>query len=376
LGAVLLFPRDFQINGPIRKIQAGLNANTQNPDIPTGNVFSNVGHTFENLGTSVDYYYDANDPLQNPNVGQGSLGINEEDLVSPNLDCGEQEPCDPCPKAIVDEWKEDFYENQAEWTIKKALLPTLTNQVAIEQTKSAIHKLRLAMNRDGGRVLRNLEQDTVSIQVDSILHWLALLQTYQTDLQLAKHHFFTGNSAEFVQTWHRLETEHDLTGEQEAELNRLGEVFDMLENELSQGFTLNNLPESSIENLILKTQICDEAAFLSEILLWRNGIRVETNCSGNGERSKPNGHIIAETVTPIQLLPNPVDNLLTIKFEESSTGNLQITNQYGRIIYTSDIFAQNEALIINTAAYSSGIYFVVFRIDGVLPQFCKFIVKH
>lgn len=376
LGAVLLFPRDFQINGPIRKIQAGLNANTQNPDIPTGNVFSNVGHTFENLGTSVDYYYDANDPLQNPNVGQGSLGINEEDLVSPNLDCGEQEPCDPCPKAIVDEWKEDFYENQAEWTIKKALLPTLTNQVAIEQTKSAIHKLRLAMNRDGGRVLRNLEQDTVSIQVDSILHWLALLQTYQTDLQLAKHHFFTGNSAEFVQTWHRLETEHDLTGEQEAELNRLGEVFDMLENELSQGFTLNNLPESSIENLILKTQICDEAAFLSEILLWRNGIRVETNCSGNGERSKPNGHIIAETVTPIQLLPNPVDNLLTIKFEESSTGNLQITNQYGRIIYTSDIFAQNEALIINTAAYSSGIYFVVFRIDGGLPQFCKFIVKH
>jgi hypothetical protein len=232
------------------------------------------------------------------------------------------------------------------------------------------------MNRDGGRVLRNLEQDTVSIQVDSILHWLALLQTYQTDLQLAKHHFFTGNNAEFVQTWHRLETEHDLTGEQEAELNRLGEVFDMLENELSQGFTLNNLPESSIENLILKTQICDEAAFLSEILLWRNGIRVETNCSGSGERSKPNGHIIAETVTPIQLLPNPVDNLLTIKFEESSTGNLQITNQYGRIIYTSDIFAQNEALIINTAAYSSGIYFVVFRIDGGLPQFCKFIVKH
>jgi len=372
----IVFPSDFQIKGSIRKRQAGRGHNSSMPDIPTGNVFSAVGYTFENLGASVDYYYDTNDPLQNPNVGFGFVNIFDIEIPASNPDCDEPEPCDPCPKAIEDEWKESFYENQTEWTIKKALLPTLTNPTVVEQTKSDIHNLRLDMNRDGSRILRNLEQDTVSIQVDSILHWLTLLQTYQTDLQLAKHYFFTGNSVAFEQIWQRLESNHELSEGQETELNRLGEVFDVLENELSQGYSLNKLPQSAIENLILKTQTCDEAAFLSESVLWRNGIRAETNCNGNEERAKHEGQVNLAKGNPIQLIPNPANNQLNIKFKEVSTGHFQVINQYGRVIYNGDIFAQNAALTINTVQYPNGIYFVAFRLDGSLPQCLKLIIQH
>jgi hypothetical protein len=370
------FPRDFQINGSIRKIQAGRTADADIPDIPTGNVFSDVGYTFENLGASVDYYYDENAPLQNPNVGFGFVNIFDIEIPVSNPDCGEPEPCDPCPKAMEDEWKEDFYAHQTEWTIKKALLPTLTDPTAIEHTKSAIHKSRLAMNQVGGRVLRNLEQDTVSIQVDSILHWLALLQTYQTNLQLAKHYFFNGNHVAFAQTWNRLETDYELTEKQETELNRLGEVFDVLENEFSQGYSLNKLPQSTIENLLLKIQTCDEAAFLSESILWRNGIRAETNCNGNEEREKQNIQSNLGGGKQIQLLPNPVDNQLTVKLQVGTAGQIQVVNQYGRVIYSADIFVQNEVLTINTAQFPSGVYFMAFRLEGNLPQCHKFIVQH
>jgi len=232
----------------------------------------------------------------------------------------------------------------------------------------------------GGRFqdLRTQCTDTSNraLGIDSILYWLALLQTYQTDLQLAKHHFFTGNSAEFVQIWHRLETEHDLTGEQEAELNRLGEVFDMLENELSQGFTLNNLPESSIENLILKTQICDEAAFLSEILLWRNGIRIETTCNGGEERTKPDEQVISQNDNSVQLFPNPAANQLTVQFKKGTTGRVQIHNQIGRIVYSTSILDTNESVIINTLPFPNGIYFVAFRLHDSLPKSRKLIIQH
>jgi hypothetical protein len=205
---------------------------------------------------------------------------------------------------------------------------------------------------------------------------LALLQTYQTNLQLAKHYFFNGNHVAFAQTWNRLETDYELTEKQETELNRLGEVFDVLENEFSQGYSLNKLPQSTIENLLLKIQTCDEAAFLSKSILWRNGIRAETNCNGNEEREKQNIQSNLGGGKQIQLLPNPVDNQLTVKLQVGTAGQIKVVNQYGRVIYSADIFVQNEVLTINTAQFPSGVYFMAFRLEGNLPQCHKFIVQH
>jgi len=82
-----------------------------------------------------------------------------------------------------------FSEKRSAWQNETAELPNITDSLLLIQKREDIRNLRLEMNYYGEKVLRNYDQDTVAIQVDSIIHWLQLVQTYPTELRLARHYF-------------------------------------------------------------------------------------------------------------------------------------------------------------------------------------------
>jgi hypothetical protein len=152
------------------------------------------------------YFYDnSSAPRQDPEAGLGAIGIVERPSLDPNENCITAPPsCDfPCPPDEVAPWKEAFYESRLAWKAQQALLPGLTDSLAREETKAAILTHRQAMNRYGNQILTQFSQDTVQVQVDSILHWLQLMETYVTDLRLAKHYFFSGRLFHCATSWIR-----------------------------------------------------------------------------------------------------------------------------------------------------------------------------
>lgn len=55
--------------------------------------------------------------------------------------------------------------------------------------------------------------------------------------------------------------------------------------------------------------------------------------------------------------PNPVDNILNVKFNEPFNGLLKITSVDGKVIYSSEVQGQDN-LIINTSLINSGVYLI------------------
>ncbi|MGB0424418.1 MAG: T9SS type A sorting domain-containing protein, partial [Flavobacteriales bacterium] len=58
----------------------------------------------------------------------------------------------------------------------------------------------------------------------------------------------------------------------------------------------------------------------------------------------------------IDLFPNPIINLLTVKFEHSNEISISIYNVYGKEVYQNVTFGGSSS--ISTITWSSGIYFV------------------
>jgi hypothetical protein len=374
-------PIDFQVkSGSIRSIQAGRLANPNNPDIPTGNVFSEVSFTFENNGGLLNYYYlsNINHPFQDPDhvFGLGSFGIVPKDLTIPNLECDDPIPCYDCTEEWEEGLKQKFHENHSEWVAKKALLQTLSGPAEIEAVQKEISALRLAMNMDAGNILRNYEQDTIGITVDSIVHWLALTQTYQTDLRLAKHHFFNSNYTAFETLWSNLTAENTLNVAQAAEVARLDSMFIYLKDQFNQGYSLNNLPDVAINFLTSNTLQCDEAAYLSEILLWRNGVRIDLDCNPVGERQLRHQYSKRENEKWISGYPNPVNEEFILVLGTNNPGTVQVYDQFSRRVFHLAFGAETQNLPINTSRFNSGVYFVEVRNKGERPQQLKFVVQH
>jgi hypothetical protein len=376
---LLGLPSDFQVkSGSIKKIQAGRMANQDNPDIPTGNVFSESGFTFENNGSAVDYYFlkDPNNPLQDPSVALGWVGINEEPLNTANPDCGTPEPCDPCPKELVDEWKERFLQNRAQWMEKKAVFSTLTNVGDIEKEAKAISNLRLAMNMDAGRILRNYEQDTVSINVDSIVQWLILTQTYQTDISLAKHYFFNGNYEAFEHLWAKIPLDYHPAEVLYLEFERLGRIFNYLQNLDHEVISLNKLPAEAITFLKDHTDVCDEAAYLSEIILWRNGVRVNLDCAHAEERGYEETKTTIQNRSDLNGYPNPAGNEFILDWAGEQPDWVRVFDQFGRNVCDTPIVNDQKNLAIATGHFNNGIYFILAQGAGSIPRSLTFIVQH
>ena len=99
------------------------------------------------------------------------------------------------------------------------------------------------------------------------------------------------------------------------------------------------------------------------IKLYPNGLDIPTSTTEIAFK-KPNFHIF----------PNPVSNLLTIKFPEATTGQVQLINAQGQIMTTENIsFLQMYQ--INLQSYPTGFYVVkVMTKQGIINS--QTIIKH
>jgi len=365
-------PADFKVllGGSIKPIQASQGAGGVLR--PTGNVFSGTLYTFVNDGMPVTYYYyDApGAPLENPDGGalgqNGAEGIIKQALNEPNDICNPvvtPQTCEPCPAQVLEVWKEDFYQNRSTWVTKKEGLPLINNPVLLEEEEAAIGRLRLEMNKDGGNILRNYVQDTTVIEVDSILVWLALLETYATDYRLARHYFFTENYTAFDALWPQIETKYDLDPFTELEYRRLDTVFALIRHELLTAGDLSQLSSKAADQLKVTSNTCDEAGYLCQAILWRNGIDFNPECEVEKKRivQKPAKESV---IKPAQLnvYPNPAKTTLTISYAEiNQSAQLRLINLRGQVVYQQVLPIHTQQVIIPVNHLSPGIYYAELR---------------
>jgi hypothetical protein len=348
---------------------------------PTGNRFSDTDHTFNNLGPIVNYLFFIGDYFQDPDIGaNAATGIIAETSNEENENCPDLQPCDfPCndPQLLV-QWKNDFYNNRTDWIANKQLLSTLTNPRDIEETESEITRLRQMMNQDGKRVLLEYSLDTVIIETDSLIHWMGLIETYPLDLQLARHYFFQGDYVTFNQIMGALPTKFSLGTEQQTEVDDLQDVYDVLQPQLSTGVALYNLPETAPDQLELLAPYCDEAGYLAQVVLWRNGIVVATDCLTVGSRSFEQTVTVPSNEDSVfRLTPNPSKTTVEITFVNSNEeGIVRIYNNQGQLVDSRRRSLGNSRLPITTTDYPSGIYFVEYISSHNKREFQKLIITH
>jgi hypothetical protein len=278
----------------------------------------------------------------------------------------------------VDVWKTRFHQNRQQWVTKKAAFPYITDEFQRAAEADTIKRLRIAMNQDGSRVLMQYSLDTTGIEVDSLTHWLALIETYPADLRLARHHFFSGAYTAFDNLWGQIPSKYDLGEGAEDEFERLGAVYDTLRTQLQTGGRLDQLPAPMIEALRTWASDCDEPGFLSEVILWRNGIEQSPDCSGGG--SRPTSSI---TTPPdakqgvVKVYPNPVKNTLNIEYPLLSVpGRLRLYNLQGQIVSDVEVPAQSSGASLQTNHIVQGVYFVELHYGQGLVARTKVVVSN
>ncbi|MBX2893083.1 MAG: hypothetical protein KF734_19390 [Saprospiraceae bacterium] len=101
----------------------------------------------------------------------------------------------------------------------------------------------------------------------------------------------------------------------EWSLAKTCEVYDTLRAHLSGGTQLDKLPHPTLETLKTWTNNCDEAGFLSEAILWKNGIEQSPDCSEEEERpAKLASAVSSYTQEQIRVYPNPTKDILNIGY--------------------------------------------------------------
>ena len=386
----LAFPADFWItSGNIRKTQGVKGFGNLSPIGATGNIFSGDSsevYTFRNLGAEIDYYFYNGDPAQDPGTPDSTdyfppEGINPKEVSTPNTDCAESEPClPPCPEAgEMDNHKNEFRQNLELWLEKTANLSSITDTTERRVEEDAVGRLRLAMNRDGSWVLMNYCLDTVAILTDSVLAWLSLVETYPTDLRLASHYFFTGDSTAFDQLWTQIPAKYDLEAGKEDEFERLGDVFGALRPCFQNENDLYHLPDSVIAQLKNWSLLCDEPGFLASAILWRNEIDALPPCHSAMERPGKTSATAHPTLAgnSIRIYPNPAAEWITLAYPVAAQQQtLQVFDLRGRLLCAINLPAFSSEARVPTAQFIDGLYLIRIRSDKNEVNYSKFIISH
>ncbi|MCS6930102.1 MAG: zinc-dependent metalloprotease [Saprospiraceae bacterium] len=372
---------DFIIlDGSIRKTQ-GIVISGGQPRA-AGNVFSgsplDFACTILNYGKPIDYYFFVGDPRQDPgtpghpNNVCNITGFVKEPTNEPNSICADPEPCLPCPYPEVEVRKLRFLQKRQLWLEKTEAWPMLTDLEQQTAELSAILQLRIAMNEDASQILMHYSLDTVNVQTDSIVRWLALAQTYATDLRLARHYFFTRAFEPFDALWSQIPTKHSISEEEQEEWERLTSVYSVLRPLLEEGAFPDALPRALLDTLVTYTDLCDEAGFLAEVILRQNGVEEGPDCSEVANRSPLDQ---TEVQTPasrsieLNVYPNPAQDALRVEhLGDCSGGLLRLYDLQGRLRRECALPPVNGWVNIPIGDLSNGPYLIQWSCEGRTGQ--------
>ena len=304
-------------------------------------------------------------PVNGTETSFNTVGVFATALPVANPNCATPEPCEPpCDEDDLAEAKDNFHQNKATWLEKKAAYPQITGEEEQEEALREIAGLRYHLNKDAKNIITHYRQDTLNHEPDSVLHWLALVETYPADYRLARHHFFTGKFYNFDHLWPNLAEQYGLDSTRLAEYNDLDEVFATLRPYLEGGGALNQLPKDTINSLLYWAGQCNEAGALARNLLLANGLRLEVKCTAAPPVERPAAPYGSQT-TPassaggqgIRAYPNPTRDQLFLALPESAgQGQAVFYNLQGKVVQRLPLFGGLNRLPLPPALFRPGIY--------------------
>ena len=354
-----------------------------NTILPTGNEFSEVGYTFKNEGgTVVSYYYydDPGFPEQDPGYTGLVEGVEGVSVNQPNC----IDPCEnpPCPEPYITNEKSLFYTNKQTWLAGKTALPLLTNEEEIAATGRVIDSLRFELDKSANRILSYYSLDTSVVKADSIVTWLSLTETWPASLRLARHYFFSGDFNTFDNLWANMPDTYSLVDDSPelADYDGLTEIFHAMRPYAGSEAALNRLPRTVLDSLQTWAAFCSEPGYLAQILLWRNGIRTEADCTaGLSERTDTprNGNAKPAFENAFRVYPNPANESLVIESGESTEGgSVTLLNLQGIPVISQAWPELSDRVEIKTAHLAAGIYLVEIRSAQEIIRISKIIINH
>lgn len=369
---------DFYVtsSGTVRSIQGNEGAN----DVTTaaGNKFIDIiTYSWLNEGTGdIIYYYDATDPVQNPGGSSDFVGIEKEIADQSNSNCGtDGEGCEnpPCETTEVSAWKSNFSQQKSSWLTKIALLPSLSGSAAVSLAKE-ITAHRSAMDIEGGKVIRNFALDSTGVKADSVLIWTAQLRTYEADVRLARHYFFSRDFSTYYQWLDDIPERNELSTAQADELDELEQMLNAVRPSLQTGIPLHRLSAETLDDLESWASECTEPGFIAKEILRRNGRSIVSECEGSVEERPLSGIYKTQALSGINLYPNPANGLIFIDLpKQVKSATFSLYSLDGRLLLEQNVVSPSP---VSVSDIPQGIY--ICRIeDGKGTRFhSKLILSH
>lgn len=368
---------------------------SQGTPAPTGNEFSGVSGNFNNFNTSLDdnltYFYRGSvNPLNPQYPGYASASYSGiatlTSLPDANEACGETPPClPPCPGTDNEDYKEDFYDKRLTWEATTIALGGANGgQIAI--LKDSVQNLKSVMDRYSSIVVQNYATDTTSsaIQIDSLLAWLKLSETYSGDLQRASHYFLTGQLGKYDTLWAHIPSKYGLADDALSEFEELGLIYDLVRLEIVEDTLLTDIPPSIIDSLGFWSGWCSEPGFLAKVLLRWNGIATQQDCETaqrvvERQRNIGNNQFSQFAKSDIMIYPNPADQSLTLDFgEEQLYGDIvvRLYNMQGHLAADKKYTLVGNNVLFQLDEIPIGIYVIEVQLDDRNPKREKISIIH
>jgi len=197
------------------------------------------------------------------------------------------------------------------------------------------------------------------------------LDTYDADLQLARHYFFTGDYTAADNLLQGIPTQYALSGDLLAEFNDITDILQILQPRLEAEVPLAALPETLLDSILYWSTDCSAAGALARNILYRNGIRKEADC-GTGQKvsETTQNKVIPTGNQSLKIYPNPANAEVTVELPRNiSCTNITFVGLSDGRVHLNFTPAGGNPLRINIAGFSEGVYAVLARMaDGSTLQ--------
>ncbi|MDX2278932.1 MAG: T9SS type A sorting domain-containing protein, partial [Saprospiraceae bacterium] len=369
-------------NGALRKVQGGFSSDGIQK-FSAGNIFNEntplFAQQFTNEGKDFDYHHI---PFSSQGLSQGFYTPTTikpfPSSTNPDCDSGGEPGCNnpPCAEPFIAQTKSQFYQKKQQWQSKLAVFPNITNNSQREIAGNSINTLRYELDSKGKTILLHYALDTNEIKIDSILHWLDLLDNYDADLQLAQYHFFNGNFAISDPLIQSIPTLYGLDDVMLTEFNSIISVLQTMRTSIQAGVEVDALPNSVVDALQSGWgTACNSAGALTRAVLYLNGRRSLANCDGVQGRDLP---VVSSTnLNDLKVFPNPANSSVTIERTENHQSlDIRIVNlATGRNDIHATMALTQKSISLDTSNLVSGVY-AVFVDNSLLANTFKLVIQH
>jgi hypothetical protein len=373
---VLILPEaNYLFDGKIRETQA---LDIDGVFAPAGNKFSVALKRIENNAENVDYFYYDSDNSQDPTIDIESSGITAKDVGLENTSCLPiGEPCNPpCNELVLNNVKNAFFQEKVLFNQKQNQLSNTADPTISSLLTKEITMHRQKMDLEAGKVLRYYAQDTTQLLVDSILYWNYLVETPESWITIAKHHFFEGSMVAFDGIWNSIPFYFDLSDNETIGYQRLSSLFTLIRPSIIASNNYSNLPIATTNQLKAMLSDCDEAAFVAKAILRRNNINSMVICQPVGIEPRVEQRSTKAKAGNLVFVPNPANDFVSIFTGNGSIPqSIYITDALGRTSAVVPVAVSNGIVQINTKDFHSGIYFL-YILDGYGAKTGKLIIRH